>query len=79
MAKRLHVRIEHIQPSRSREEFERRRAANDNAKHEARAKGAAPPNCKRSIVGPRAGFSLTGVSMETITAIPYDIIKEGIL
>ena len=38
-----------------------------------------PPVLKRAIKSPRDGFSLTNVSMETITAIPYDIIKEGIM
>ena len=38
----------------------------------------APPVTKRQPVGPRPGFTLTKVQPETITAIPYDIIKEGI-
>ena len=36
------------------------------------------PKTKRQIAGPRPGFTLGGVKAETITAIPYDIIKEGL-
>jgi hypothetical protein len=39
MRKRIHVRIEHIQPSRCREDFLRRRETNDRIKHEAKVKG----------------------------------------
>jgi hypothetical protein len=38
-----------------------------------------PPSLKRQPRVPRDGFTLTNVSMETMTAIPYDIIKEGII
>lgn len=37
--KRIHVRIEHVQPSRCREDFLRRRETNDRIKHEAKVKG----------------------------------------
>ena len=33
---------------------------------------------KRQVAGPRAGFTLESVNLETITAIPYDILKEGL-
>jgi hypothetical protein len=33
---------------------------------------------KRQPVGPRDGFTLMPPKVETITAIPYDIIKEGV-
>jgi large subunit ribosomal protein L21e len=36
------------------------------------------PVCKRMPKGPREGFMLENVSMETVTAIPYDIVKEGL-
>jgi hypothetical protein len=38
----------------------------------------APPSTKRLPKGPRGAFSLENVKMETITAIPYDIVKEGL-
>ena len=41
--KRIHVRIEHVAPSRCKEEFLRRRKENDAAKHEAKQKGGACP------------------------------------
>ena len=37
--KRIHVRVEHVAPSRCREEFLARCKANDALKHEAREKG----------------------------------------
>ena len=30
------------------------------------------------MAGPRKGFMLEDVKLETITAIPYDILKEGL-
>ncbi len=39
MRKRIHVRVEHVRPSRCREDFLKRRAENDKAKAEAKAKG----------------------------------------
>ena len=40
--KRIHVRVEHVHPSRCKEEFLRRQKQNDEAKHEAHVKGGAP-------------------------------------
>lgn len=36
------------------------------------------PHTKRVPAGPRGAFTLENVEMKTITAIPYDIIKEGL-
>jgi len=33
---------------------------------------------KRQVAGPRKAFVLEGVTLETITPIPYDILKEGL-
>lgn len=77
--KRVHFRVEHVQPSRCREEFLRRCKENDEKKHAAAAAGLPKPVTKRTPVGPRAnGYVLENVSMETMTAIPYDILKEGV-
>lgn len=79
LKKRIHVRVEHVIPSRCREEFLARRAANDAARHAAKAAGEPAPNTKRKVKGPRTeGFALLGAKIETITAIPYDIVKEGL-
>jgi large subunit ribosomal protein L21e len=37
------------------------------------------PKTKRIPAGPKAGFEIVPESMETIAAIPYDIIKEGLV
>merc|ERR1711874_211645 len=76
--KRLHVRVEHVQPSRCREEFLQRRASNDAKKAEAKAAGK-KIDCKRQPDGPKGAEVIANPTIETITAIPYDIVKEGIL
>eukprot|EP00894_Picocystis_sp_ML_P004411 jgi/Pico_ML_1/54928/g65.t1 len=77
--KRFHARVEHVQQSRCREEFLKRRASNDVMKAEAKQRGERIKEAlKRQPKGPRDGFMLKNVKMETITAIPYDIVKEGI-
>ncbi len=69
--KRIHVRIEHVTPSRCHEEFLRRCKENDAARHEAKVAGTAPPVLKRQPKGPRTeGFTLENVKMETITREP---------
>lgn len=37
-----------------------------------------PPKLKRGIVQPRDGFMIKNVKAQTVTPIPYDIVKEGI-
>lgn len=166
--KRIHVRIEHVQPSQCRAEFLRRRADNDQKRAEAKKSGGAwpfkagrcfalpkccwrptscqaggacasramllgcplacdtpgvvnaseciHPECQRTMhrpslpshlslcaactnpcpaapyppavkmgpqkrlpAGPKGSVMLKGVKMETVAAIPYDIIKEGLV
>ena len=76
LKKRLHVRIEHVQPSKSRQGFLKRRAENDRLRAEAKKKGEPVPFMKRQPAGPKDGFVVSG-AMETVTAVPYDIEKEG--
>ncbi|KAK9807347.1 hypothetical protein WJX73_004182 [Symbiochloris irregularis] len=76
--KRIHVRVEHVTPSRCREEFLKRCQENDALKHSAREKGEPVPKTKRQVAGPRPGFVLENARPQTITPIPYDIIKEGL-
>jgi hypothetical protein len=37
------------------------------------------PHTKRDLKGPCGAIMVIPAKLETITAIPYDIIKEGIL
>ena len=37
-----------------------------------------PPETKREIAQPRDGFTIENVKAQTVTPIPYDIVKEGI-
>ncbi len=57
--KRIHVRIEHVAPSRCKEDFLRRVKSNDEARRQAKAAGAPKPITKRQPAGPRLeGFTL---------------------
>ena len=77
--KRVHFRVEHVRPSRCREEFLRRTKENDEKKHAANVAGLPKPSTKRVVKGPRTeGITIEHAQLETITAIPYDILKEGV-
>jgi hypothetical protein len=52
MRKRIHVRVEHIVPSRCREDFLKRRTEHENLKKEAKAKGGAYPRNKTETKTP---------------------------
>lgn len=71
--KRLNVRIEHVSPSRSREDFLRRVKTNAALKQKAKAEGK-PVQLKRLPLQPRDArtISLDDNAPETVTPIPYD-------
>lgn len=71
--KRINVRIEHVQPSRSREDFLKRVKDNAARKKEARANGTTV-EVKRQPAMPREGrtVSLTDNPPETVTPLPYE-------
>lgn len=71
--KRISVRVEHVQPSRSREDFLRRVKINHDLKQKAKAEGK-PILLKRQPAGPREGHtvSLKDNVPETITPLPYE-------
>ncbi|GAB0133102.1 hypothetical protein EsDP_00001518 [Epichloe bromicola] len=71
--KRINVRIEHIQPSRSREDFLKRVKSNAEAKKKAAAEGVTV-QVKRSPGLPREArtVSLTDNPPETVTPLPYE-------
>ncbi|XP_050382472.1 60S ribosomal protein L21-1 [Argentina anserina] len=73
--KRIHVRVEHVQPSRCTEEFRLRKVKNDQLKAEAKAKGEVI-STKRQPKGPKPGFMVEGAVMETVTPIPYDVVND---
>ncbi|RVW71519.1 60S ribosomal protein L21-1 [Vitis vinifera] len=52
--KRIHVRVEHVQPSRCREEFKLRKIRNDESKAEAKKRGE-KISTKRQPEGPKPG------------------------
>jgi large subunit ribosomal protein L21e len=73
--KRIHVRIEHVQPSRCREDFLKRVKANDLAKKEAKAKGVKVP-LKRLPAKPKPGKIVKAKVTEAITIAPlkYELL-----
>ncbi|KAH7512355.1 hypothetical protein FEM48_Zijuj12G0081900 [Ziziphus jujuba var. spinosa] len=73
--KRIHVRMEHVQPSRCTEEFRLRKVKNDQLKAEAKARGEVI-STKRQPEGPKPGFKVEGVKLETVTPIPYDVVND---
>ncbi|KAK9117196.1 hypothetical protein Sjap_016143 [Stephania japonica] len=73
--KRIHVRVEHVQPSRCTEEFKQRKITNDTLKAEAKARGE-KISTKRQPEGPKPGFMVEGTTIETVTPIPYDVVND---
>lgn len=71
--KRISVRIEHVQHSRSREEFINRVKENALKKRQSKETGV-HVHLKRQPALPRSGHvvSLAGNAPETVTPIPYD-------
>merc|ERR1712086_732144 len=67
MAKRVHVRVEHVTPSRCREEFLNRVKANDALKIQAKKDGKKVV-CKRQPRMPKAGFMVK--KAEVLTRAP---------
>ncbi|CAJ2632691.1 unnamed protein product [Trifolium pratense] len=75
LRKRIHVRVEHVMPSRCTEEFRLRKIKNDQLKAEAKAKGEVI-STKRKPEGPKPGFMVEGATLETVTPIPYDVVND---
>jgi hypothetical protein len=80
--KRIHVRIEHVQPSRCREEFLRRKADNDRVKSEAKARGGTHPcPLTHATINPsqhtlRCGVSAMGVGYRQIGSSPEGCMRQ---
>ncbi|KAH7564813.1 hypothetical protein ACOSP7_021421 [Xanthoceras sorbifolium] len=73
--KRIHVRVEHVQPSRCKEELKLRIIRNDELKAEAKERGE-KISTKRQPEGPKPGFMVEGATLETVTPIPYDVVND---
>lgn len=69
--KRVNVRVEHINHSRSREEFIRRVKENAARKKEAKESGKSV-QLKRQPVMPRDSTTVEMTDIESIAPIPYD-------
>merc|ERR1711959_170053 len=67
LAKKIHVRVEHVKKSKCRDHFLTRVKENDQAKVAAKAAGQPKPCTKRIVKGPAAGFQ---VRTETVKVAP---------
>jgi large subunit ribosomal protein L21e len=68
--KRIHVRVEHLHRSRSREDFLKRVVQNELRKKEAKKSGKTIV-VKRMPVGPRPATFVRGTKVETLTPLAY--------
>merc|ERR1712188_309758 len=73
IAKRVHVRVEHVVRSRCREEFLKRVKANDAANVEAKKSGTTVVT-KRQPRMPKVGFTVKKAEVLTRAPVPYDPI-----
>ncbi|KAJ6820297.1 putative 60S ribosomal protein L21-2 [Iris pallida] len=73
--KRIHVRVEHVVPSRCTEDFRLRNIKNDKLKAEAKARGEVI-STKRQPLGLKPGFMVLEGTLETVTPIPYDVVND---
>eukprot|EP01139_Manchomonas_bermudensis_P023291 Amastigsp_a840985_17343.p2 type:complete len:158 gc:universal Amastigsp_a840985_17343:510-37(-) len=71
LKKRISIRIEHVHPSKCRDDFLARVKVND-AKKAAAAKAGTTVNTKRTPILPRAGFIVRNKNVKTIAAQPYE-------
>jgi large subunit ribosomal protein L21e len=74
--KRIHVRVEHVQPSRCKEDFLNRVKANEAAKKAAKAKGVKARLHKRLPAQPKPGKIVKAkiTEAETIAPLKYELL-----
>ena len=68
--KRIHVRIEHVRKSRSRQAFVERVRANDARKVQAKKDGV-KISCKRIPVQPREAHVVSGSNVQVINPLKF--------
>ncbi|EHY54546.1 60S ribosomal protein L21A [Exophiala dermatitidis] len=71
LEKRVNVRVEHVNHSRSREEFLNRVKSNAQRRREAKEKGESV-QLKRQPVGPRPSHVVELTELESLAPQPYD-------
>jgi large subunit ribosomal protein L21e len=69
--KRIHVRLEHVKPSKSRNDFLTRVKENEKKRADAKEKGAKKAVLKRVPVQPRGGGFVSGKNVVTLYPLPY--------
>jgi len=76
LRKRIHIRIEHLQPSRCREDFLARIKKNNEIRAQAAKEGKPAPNLKRTVGQPRKGHivRVADTTVETVTPVRYEFL-----
>eukprot|EP00802_Teleaulax_amphioxeia_P021067 Tamp_21393.p3 GENE.Tamp_21393~~Tamp_21393.p3 ORF type:complete len:164 (-),score=48.05 Tamp_21393:100-591(-) len=76
ISKRLHVRIEHIKPSRCQEEFKNRVAEHEKVKAEAKVLGKQIRPLKRLPKDPKPGYIVKAKKqpVNVMCAVPYELL-----
>lgn len=77
LEKKINVRIEHVQPSKCRQDFLERVAANDALRKAAKAAGEEPAVLKRLPVMPREGHFVSvsgGNEAVAVVPVPYEAL-----
>merc|ERR1712205_42848 len=74
--KRLHVRIEHVKPSRCQEEFKNRVADHEKTKAEAKKTGKFVRTLKRLPKDPKPGYIVKAKKqpVNVMCAVPYELL-----
>merc|ERR1711998_430747 len=76
LKKRFHVRVEHVRPSKCRDEFLNRVKKNEAVKAEYRAKGEKCPCLKRQPKAPRAGYVVSGKKSNVEVLAPLTFVEH---
>eukprot|EP01067_Filipodium_phascolosomae_P000082 Filipodium_phascolosomae@DN1062_c0_g1_i1.p1 len=71
--KRINIRVEHVRPSRCREDFHIRMKRNEELRAEAKKAGLPKPNLKRQPDQPKAGQIIPPQNVLELTPIPYKV------
>jgi len=76
LKKRIHVRIEHVQPSRCKEDFLKRVKANAEARKKAKETGTKLPLLKRQPVQPKPGkiVKVRFDEVKTLAPLKYELL-----
>eukprot|EP00183_Erythrolobus_madagascarensis_P002264 CAMPEP_0185855246 /NCGR_PEP_ID=MMETSP1354-20130828/25089_1 /TAXON_ID=708628 /ORGANISM="Erythrolobus madagascarensis, Strain CCMP3276" /LENGTH=159 /DNA_ID=CAMNT_0028557221 /DNA_START=53 /DNA_END=532 /DNA_ORIENTATION=+ len=74
IAKRFHLRIEHVRPSKCQQEFKAVVKARDAKRREAKAAGQKAVDIKRQPKGPAEAHTVSAADVQFLQPIPYEFM-----